>query len=67
MTPDEWLNKADYEGGILSGLEYGLTEDDIDAAAHPEFHAQVVAIRAVFVVLRRMIDQLPASFEVDAE
>lgn len=25
----QWLEKADYEGGILEGFEYGLKADDI--------------------------------------
>lgn len=38
MTPDEWLDAADYEGGIYAGFEYGLRPRDVDAETYPEFH-----------------------------
>jgi len=30
MTPQEWLDKAMYEGGIFAGFEYGLHASDLD-------------------------------------
>lgn len=29
MTDEEFANKVDYEGGIFSALEYGLSAEDI--------------------------------------
>ena len=30
MTPQEWLDKANYEGGVYAGFEYGLHANDVD-------------------------------------
>lgn len=42
MTPQEWLDKAAWEGGILAGFEYGLHASDLDDS-DPEFNALVSA------------------------
>jgi hypothetical protein len=38
MTPQEWLNKANYEGGIYEGFTYGIRACDVDDS-DPEFKA----------------------------
>lgn len=38
MTPKEWLNKANYEGGIYEGFTYGIRARDVDDS-DPEFKA----------------------------
>ena len=30
MTPDEFVNKVDWEGGVLDALEYGLRSTELD-------------------------------------
>lgn len=64
MNPDEWLDKADYEGGIYSALVYGMTEDSIDPDAHPEFRALVVEARTAFQTFQDVIDRFPSVYEV---
>lgn len=40
MTPQEWLDEAAWEGGILLGFDYGLTSEDL-SDDDPEFVALV--------------------------
>lgn len=40
MTPQEWLNKARWEGGIYDGFGYGLHASDLDDS-DPGFKALV--------------------------
>ncbi len=40
-TQEEWLEKAEWEGGIDAAFEYGLTETDIDRQEYPLFHELV--------------------------
>lgn len=40
MTPQEWLDKAAYEGGIFEGFMYGLHASDLDDS-DPGFKALV--------------------------
>lgn len=42
ITLKEWLEKADSEGGILEGFEYGLKADDI--VANIDEHDRLAAI-----------------------
>ena len=33
MTETEFINKVDWEGGLLEGLDWGLTENDLEEGA----------------------------------
>ncbi|MBO0676902.1 hypothetical protein JRC04_05455 [Mycolicibacterium sp. S2-37] len=47
MTPAEFVNKADYEGGIEDAiLGYGLTEDNLDDS-DPAFKEAVRQFRTI--------------------
>lgn len=37
-TPEEWIEKAEIEGGIYAGFEYGLTQRTIDDNEYPYFY-----------------------------
>lgn len=38
MTPQEWLNKAEWEGGLIEAVgSYGLTSDYLDDSAPDGF------------------------------
>lgn len=41
MTIQEWLDKADNEGSVIDGFEYGLSADDLDEDVDPKFRALV--------------------------
>lgn len=43
MSAKEWLDKADYEGGIYGGLECGMSAADLAPGVDPEFRAAVSA------------------------
>lgn len=50
MTPEEWMAKAEWEGGVPAGLEYGLTHDDLDEKSG-EFYETVKALVEAFRVV----------------
>ena len=39
MTEEEFINKIIYEGGVVSALEYGLYQDDLEEPNTPLGHA----------------------------
>lgn len=41
LTPAEWMERADWEGGVIAGLEYGLSEAEINPGEYREFYALV--------------------------
>lgn len=58
MSPNEWLNKVDYEGGILDGLDYGLSEHFIDGEKYPHFHELVRTARIEYDRLLDTINEI---------
>lgn len=58
-TPKEWLDKADYEGGLEEAiLGYGLTENSLDKDAAPDLWE---AIKNFRVVAAPVLDDLQAA------
>ena len=57
MTPKEWLDKCDYEGGdILGGLQYGLTAENLDDSV-PEFNKIIDQMHKLYVQLEDLSDE----------
>lgn len=44
MTKEEWLTKADEEGGTTKAFEYGLDASDLDDDVDPEFRETVARV-----------------------
>ncbi len=58
MTALEWANKADWEGGVEAGFDYGLTPDDLADDVDPEFKAKVVEAHGLWKASQPAITQL---------
>lgn len=70
MTKDEWLSKASWEGGIIPGIEYGLSEKSLAVHANPEnpehsqeereFYSLIKTICDKFSEMREALDEAEA-------
>lgn len=59
MTPQEFADKADYEGGLLDGIfGYGLSHQNIDPDEHPELHSALRNLREVALPAIRAVENL---------
>ena len=57
MTPQEWLDKADWEGGILDGLAYGLRALDVKKK-YPHFRSLISEAESLYAELDYVIDAI---------
>lgn len=66
MTADEWLEKAEAEGGSIAALEYGLTHKHLDKDDNPGFYELVKEATELWRQLVPLIEDLDAAIdEVD--
>ena len=67
MTPEEWMRKADWEGGIYEAItEYGLSVEHIDPDADPEFIATVQEIVDGLANIADAVDKLMSNWDTEA-
>ena len=68
MTPEEFCQKCEYEGGLYDGFRYGLTEDHIDPSLDfAEFRELVRKARCYFLgfeLARDMVADLAGDFDL---
>lgn len=63
MTPEQWLNKADYEGSIEEAFQHGLSAAEIDPTTYPTFHALVAEAHNLWVAFNNAATQLETYTE----
>jgi hypothetical protein len=57
-TPQEWAEKASWEGGAYEALAYGLGADDLEPHADATFREIVEAAESAYLTARKALERL---------
>lgn len=63
MTKQDWLSKAQWEGGLYEALSYGLTHKDLDPNDDPDFYADVKEIVEALASVHDAVERVEAEME----
>lgn len=58
-SPQKWLEKADWEGGVIDALDYGLSQVDLATEYEgTEFYELVEKAAKLYAQLRILVDEI---------
>jgi hypothetical protein len=64
MTPQEFAQKVEWEGGVLDALEYGLKADDLDDSPEAtDLYAEWFELQDAWKKLQRLLEPVEARIE----